>query len=123
MKPIVCGLCREVIDQSADQLERRLEYRTLDAQHRFRTVKISDACKKCATAEADSITDRREHEIIGPLNGEIVGTAVSKRVQYVIYEKNGAVFRLRADHEITRAIDVILSTLGPVELISARTAS
>lgn len=119
MKTYQCTLCKQVFQ--GHPRERRLEIRNTKDDKTDGIAKIGDCCTECGANELAGIRERRQREVIGPLNGEIVGTAIDKRkVEYVVYEKNGARFFLRADHEITRAVEAILAGLGPVELVSAR---
>jgi len=48
--PYVCTQCQQVFGARA-MVEERLEYRTLDArQDRFKTIKLRELCKSCASA-------------------------------------------------------------------------
>jgi hypothetical protein len=47
----VCMVCLRRIDKRSEQLEKRVEYRGVVHQDRFRTRKLGDICKACALDE------------------------------------------------------------------------
>lgn len=47
----ICASCQEPIRNPYDRLEKRLEYRMVKTQGRYRTRVIAHMCKACVDAE------------------------------------------------------------------------
>lgn len=111
--PVVCCVCRQRIDAPNDRLERRIEWRTATADHsRVLTRKTGDVCRKCANTEADSLSARRQNEIVVAIHNQKSGA--------VGYKSGDTVAVISTAPEFAAAIGILMSSLGPLTLVSAK---
>lgn len=53
MSPFVCHACEEIIRSPYDQFERRIEFRALRNQARYRVLLTGRLCRQCVDTEVD----------------------------------------------------------------------
>jgi len=51
MAPVTCSRCGDLIRRSAEQVEVRIEYRSVSSLRRLRTWRVRLVCRTCADDE------------------------------------------------------------------------